>query len=487
MTLRIRNSEVFIHNIHTRIPFRFGITELTSVPHMFMKLDVEIDGVIQTGVSADTLIQKWFTKDPAAEMQDEIADLLRVIQHAADAGQAIGESESVFDLWMRLYDRQISWGAQQGYAPLLANFGTTIIERALIDAFCRAKNMTFWDALVDNNFEIVPGAIHPELEGTSIREMLPDQPLDKVHVRHTVGLTDPIWTEDIPVSQRVDDGLPQSLEENIDTYDLHYFKIKVNGSIDQDYDRLRRIVDLFDKKGIREYHYTLDGNEQYESVEMFQEFWEYITAQPDLSEFLDHLLYVEQPLKRGNALSESTGKALHHWPGHPDMIIDESDCCTGSFKEAVHLGYQGTSHKNCKGIFKSILNAGLIRHYRIKHPTDNYILSAEDLVNIGPIALLQDLAVVSALGIPHVERNGHQYFRGLDMFPQEIQVKVVSAHPDLYRSNLEYDFPTLNIQGGIISLASVNQSPFGYSQQFDPACCFTSQSVWNFDSLGIYE
>lgn len=32
-----------------------------------------------------------------------------------------------------------------------------------------------------------------------------------------------------------------------------------------------------------------------------------------------------------------------------------------------------------------------------------------DLVNMGRVALLQDLAVVAKLGIPHVERNGPHY------------------------------------------------------------------------------
>ncbi|HCK09333.1 MAG TPA: hypothetical protein DHW45_05625, partial [Candidatus Latescibacteria bacterium] len=92
------------------------------------------------------------------------------------------------------------------------------------------------------------------------------------------------------------------------------------------------------------------------------------------------------------------------------------------------------SHKNCKGIFKGIANACLMT----KRQADTgiaHILSSEDLANVGPVALTQDLAVLATLGITHSERNGHHYFAGLSMFPEEVQAQVVENHASLYRSN----------------------------------------------------
>lgn len=487
MNIRIRSSEIFIHNLHTRIPFRFGITELNSVPHMFLKMDVEIDGIQQTGVAADTLIQKWFTKDPSAKMENEIDDLLTVIQHAADVGVEIGTADSVFDLWLKLSDHQMYWGETNDFAPLLANFGVTVIERALIDAVCRLSNLSFYDALKSNLLGIDPAAVYPELANDSITKILPEKPLERLFIRHTIGLSDPIRTADIFGDQRVEDGLPQSLEENIDAYGLQYFKVKVNGDFDQDYERIRQISTLFEQKHLREFYFTLDGNEQFNSIEQIRKYWEQLNEKSDINEFLNHLLYVEQPLSRQSALTRLTGDSLKRWKNHPPLIIDESDCCMDSFKTAVSLGYQGTSHKNCKGVIKSILNSALMQKYQLDYPSSKFIMSAEDLVNIGPVALLQDLAVISALGITHAERNGHHYFRGLSMFPEEVQEEIALAHQDLYILHKEFKFLTLNIKEGMISLKSVNQAPFGYSQKFDPACCFTHQKAWKFDSLGINE
>jgi hypothetical protein len=68
----------------------------------------------------------------------------------------------------------------------------------------------------------------------------------------------------------------------------------------------------------------------------------------------------------------------------------------------------------------------------ISRASQPLILSGEDPTNIGPVALMQDLAVMATLGIEHVERNGHHYFAGLSAFPGDIQQAVISAHPNLY-------------------------------------------------------
>ncbi|NJN54453.1 MAG: hypothetical protein HC804_06695 [Anaerolineae bacterium] len=85
--------------------------------------------------------------------------------------------------------------------------------------------------------------------------------------------------------------------------------------------------------------------------------------------------------------------------------------------------------------------------------------------NVGPVALLQDLAMVAALGIPHVERNGHHYFAGLSMFPDNIQREMLVHHGDLY--GCHHGFAALAPSGGRLSLATVNTAPFGVIPHLD--------------------
>jgi hypothetical protein len=96
---------------------------------------------------------------------------------------------------------------------------------------------------------------------------------------------------------------------------------------------------------------------------------------------------------------------------------------------------------------------------------------------------MQDTAVVAALGIPHAERNGHHYFRGLSMLPRASVEPVVAAHGDLYR-RLPDGTPVVRIEGGRMQIGSVVDSPFGLAAPFDPSG-FTPANRWEFDSLKI--
>jgi L-alanine-DL-glutamate epimerase-like enolase superfamily enzyme len=272
-------------------------------------------------------------------------------------------------------------------------------------------------------------------------EFLPPAPLRSLMVRHTVGLSDPLTDAEIAPAERLNDGLPQSLEACLAEYGLTHFKIKLSGEAQRDAERLRQIAEaLHGASGVA---FTLDGNENFPDLAAFREFWARVAAEP----FMRGLLFVEQPLHRDVALKVD----LRGWADRPPIIIDESDDRIDSFPRALEAGYAGTSFKSCKGIIKGFANAALARRR-------GAILSAEDLTTIGPVSLMQDLAAIATLGIPHAERNGHHYVRGLSAFPVDVQRAVLAAHGDLYR---DVGFPTLAIRDGAIDLASVVSAPFG--------------------------
>ena len=158
------------------------------------------------------------------------------------------------------------------------------------------------------------------------------------------------------------------------------------------------------------------------------------------------------------------------------MIIDESDGSLADLPRALSLGYRGTSHKNCKGIVKGLANAALLHLARRQNPGTEFNLSGEDLVNVGPVALLQDLAVMALLGVSHVERNGHHYFRGLSMHPAALQAEVLKKHAGFYRRH-EAGFPTLDIREGRLHLETINSAPFGFAADIDTSA-YESLDAW---------
>ena len=48
------------------------------------------------------------------------------------------------------------------------------------------------------------------------------------------------------------------------------------------------------------------------------------------------------------------------------------------------------------------------------------------------LALQQDLALVSLLGLTHVERNGHHYVNGMAGLTEAEQAAFLTVRPDLY-------------------------------------------------------
>src|SRR6185369_14176028 len=116
--------------------------------------------------------------------------------------------------------------------------------------------------------------------------------------------------------------------------------------------------------------------------------------------------FIEQPVKRSAALERPVEGI------EKPVIIDESDDSLDAFPRAKALGYRGVSSKTCKGLYKSIINRA-----RSEVWGPGFMMSGEDLTIQPGLAIQQDLALVSLLGLTHVERNGHHYVNGMASLP----------------------------------------------------------------------
>lgn len=463
--MHLTRFDMALIQLETRMPFRYGIATMTRMPQLYVRAWVEIDGEEYVGVSADLLPPKWFTKVAAKPLEAEVDEMLMVIRQALHLAMTL-EGATPFDWWRKLYDAQERWSQPLGLPPLLAHFGTSIVERAVLEAFCRARAQPLAQLVAQEQLGINLADIHPILARQTPSQLLEPVPLGQITLRHTVGLADPLTDETIPPGERVADGLPQSLAACIRAYGLRHFKIKIQGQPRHDLERLRTIFKVMRDQGIPDFRFSLDGNEQFSSWDVFREFWTEVEHDPELGAVLPKLLFVEQPLTRQLALDPNIAEGLLHWKGRPLIIIDESDGSLGDAAKALQLGYAGTSHKNCKGIFKGIANRCLLNHLNQRSPGREYLMSGEDLCNTGPVSLLQDLAVMATLGITSVERNGHHYNAGLSRFPLPLQENALAHHPDLYARS-KAGWPTLRITDGNLSVGSVNRSPFGVGFEVD--------------------
>src|SRR5436853_7925728 len=98
MRIHLHGGDLHLTDVRTRMPFKYGIATLTSTPHAFVRLRVEIGGRPWSGIAADSLPPKWFTKDPSKPLAVEAAEMLRVIEHALQSAACI-RGESRFEPW----------------------------------------------------------------------------------------------------------------------------------------------------------------------------------------------------------------------------------------------------------------------------------------------------------------------------------------------------------------------------------------------------
>jgi hypothetical protein len=415
MKFAIRDIAFFERDVRLRMPFRFGVVTLTAAPQAFVVARIKLqDGREAEGAAAELLAPKWFDKNPALSNEDNFEQLRRSLRRA---------EKDYLDSSVRT-----AYGHSRPTVGLVENFGPALLDRALLDALCRALGISFYEAMqrdvVGLNLEFVKGL----------------KPHREIAARHTVGLVDPITGKGT-----MGDGLPETLEEVIARYGHRWFKLKVSGELKADVERLSAIAAVLDR--LPEYQASLDGNEQYEDAEGVRELWSAIKAEPRLKRLAASTVYIEQPIQRKKALEK-------HIRLEKPVIIDESDDSLDAFPRAKALGYRGVSSKTCKGIYKALINAA-----RCAEWGPEYFMTGEDLTIQAGLALQQDLALVSLLGLAHVERNGHHYVNGMAGLPEAEQQAFLSGHPDLYERS--HGAVRLKISHGNISLKSL-QCP-GYA------------------------
>lgn len=482
LPLAVKAAACHVRNLRTRLPFRYGAVTLTRFPLLHLALDVEAaDGRRARGFAADNLPPKWFDKDPARTFRDNVEDLLRAIAGAERAYLDAGRTpRPVFDLWRDAYGECARRAPELRVNGLTAAFGSSLFERALADAAGRLAGLDVIALLREDVLGLRPDAVHPGLTRAHLLAWAGRPPADRIAVRHTVGLLDPIVAADVPADGWLGDGLPQTLEECVAAHGLRHFKLKVGGRVDADVERLRRIAAVLDRIG-EPYVVTLDGNEQYKAMADFAALVEAVRAEPALARLWRSTAFIEQPLDRAIALDASAAAGLERLGRAVPIIIDESDGDLQAFPRAIALGYRGVSTKNCKGIVKSFLNRTLIERENAQRPAGaRLFMSAEDLTNVPVVPLQQDLATVRALGIAHVERNGHHYVRGLAHCSARERAAALRHHGDLYAGDEREAW--LRIERGSVRVGSL-AGP-GYGVGFDPDLdAMVPLERWTFDSL----
>jgi L-alanine-DL-glutamate epimerase-like enolase superfamily enzyme len=410
--LRLRDISYFERPIPFAKPFRFGSVVITSSVQVFVRAEIEIEGKgVSVGAGAEMMAPKWFDKRAHLSPQQTVDGLRRTLAIARELYLARTGFDTAFGHHADIIKVQVKACGKEDIPPLAAGFGPAEIDKAILDALLRGLGVNFFDGMAANVAGI-DARLSPDLNDEDIARFLGGrQRLERVAIRHTVGMDDKVEGE----------GGVADINENAGA---RYFKLKLNGDSAHDAERLIRIGRELATLP-HDYQVTLDANEQYADLNVLGALVERLDHDAALQPIARKLLYIEQPMPRDITKTSPLGALSKR-----DFIIDEADDSYDAFPAARALGYRGISSKSCKGVYKSVINAA--RAAKWSADGGRYFISGEDLTCQAGLAVQQDLALGALIGVTHAERNGHHYVGGFADTPAAEAEAYLTAHPDLY-------------------------------------------------------
>jgi len=413
LRLKLRDLAFFERPVRFARPFRFGAVVINAAAQAFVRAEIEVEGRgTFVGASAELLVPKWFDKRPHLAPEETVAELRRSLTIARELYLCHSDFITAFALHASCIAAQVEACAKEDIPPLAAAYGPAEIDKAILDALLRGAGVNFFDGTAQN-IAGLDARLSPDVSDDDIARFLAGRSrLDRVAIRHTVGLDDKVEGEGGVAERKENSG-------------ARYFKLKLNGDPEGDATRLARIGK---ELATLPYHYsvTLDANEQYADLKALGALVERLDRDPALSPIATRLLYIEQPMPRDITRQSPLGALAKR-----DFIIDEADDRYDAFLAARELGYRGISSKSCKGIYKSIVNATRAAKWSVEG--GKYFITGEDLTCQAGLGVQQDLALGALIGVTHAERNGHHYVDGFAETPDAEARAFLAAHTDLYR------------------------------------------------------
>ncbi len=218
---------------------------------------------------------------------------------------------------------------------------------------------------------------------------------------HSVGASDPIDAAD--VKARIDDGLPNTLEEWIARDGLTRFKIKLNGGNDAaDFDRIvridRTVRRLLAPRGV-DWKYLLDFNEGCPNVGYLLDLLR-AGAGGDARRVRPHPLHRAADGPRPGA--GTARNVMHEAAKLCPVVADESLTDLETLLLAREMGYTGVALKACKGQSHAMLMAAAAQKFGM-------FLCVQDLTCPGA-SLVHSAGIASRVpGNAGIEANARQF------------------------------------------------------------------------------
>lgn len=275
-------------------------------------------------------------------------------------------------------------------------------DAAVFDAFGKVNGINSYDGL---SREFVAHDLSHYLDerfaGEYLDRYTSRRPKPRIPLYHLVGALDPLTPAEI--TEPLDDGLPESLDQWITADGLTHLKIKLNGTdLEWDVQRVLAVevvaAQVQQQRAVDAWCYSLDFNEKAGSVEYLLDFLAQIRARSAAA--YDRIAYIEQPTARD--LRSQPENKVHACAKLKPVVIDESLVDYESLLLSREWGYSGVALKACKGQSQALLMAAAAQHFGM-------FLCVQDLTCPGA-SLLHSAGLAARIpSVTAIEGNSRQY------------------------------------------------------------------------------
>jgi hypothetical protein len=435
--IRIKDVHIDYETFDYRAPYEFGGRRASAVTLLNVHCTVEtISGHVATGFGSMPLGNQWsfpsktLSYDTTLEAMKRLAERIRKITaEYTDAGHPIDinfalEPAYLFAATEVTRDMHLA----QPIPKLCTIVTASPFDAAIHDAFGKVHDLncylTYGPEFMSHDLAQYLG---PEFKGKFPSQYLLRSPKPWLWCNHSVGAADPIEASDMKM--RLNDGLPETLGEWIVADGLTHLKIKLDGNnLGADVTRVLHIdrvtTDVETRRGVREWHYSLDFNEQCPDVDYLLNFIGQIQkASPGGYE---RITFIEQPT--GRDLIATPEQYLFKVSKLKPVVMDESLTDFDALQRGRKIGYTGIALKACKGQSQCVVLNAAAQEFKM-------YMTAQDLTCPGA-SLIQSAGIAAHVSaIDTLESNAREYVPSanrpwLKKFPGLFEVRDGKLHTE---------------------------------------------------------
>lgn len=394
-----------------RAPIKFGGRVVTDAVLMHVHAEVETrDGRRARGFGSMPMsnIWAWPTRDVPAEKT--LVAMIGLGRRLVDQADRYREAGHPLDITTDLCGSHAATSAeavsQAGIGepmPRLAQLvAASPVEAAIHDGYGKALGLNSYNTLgPDFVSRDLAAWLGDDFRGEYLDRYTLREPKPVMPLYHLVGALDPLTDAD--VSERIGDGLPETLGEWIKADGLTHLKIKLNGDdLQWDVERVLGVeggaVVAQAERGCQKWHYSLDFNERCADVGYVLDFLEQLRTRCPAA--LSRVQYIEQPTHRD--LKSHPHHRMHTAAEIKPVVIDESLIDFESLLLSREMGYSGAALKACKGQTEALLMGAAAQKYGM-------FLCVQDLTCPGASFLHSASLSARIPTVAAIEGNARQY------------------------------------------------------------------------------